>query len=402
MKNIFRKKRMLGAKHYVRLFFGRPLTTGFVIERIVIIFLTTCWVIFLLGNGSMQVMETAEKVDSSTISVEHTESSQQSEPSVSRDESELKSQSKEHDEEVSEMENEVEVSEMENEVEVSEMEDEVEVSEKEDEVEVSEMENEVEVSEMEDEVEVSEMENEVEVSEMEDEVEVSEVEDEVGVSEMEDNQSKKKVDTHVISGIKGICQFPELPTGCEVTALTCLMNYWGINVGKYDMAMNYMPRENLFYEGDTLYGPNPIDTFVGDPSSDYGFGCFAGCLVRTFERYILTNQELMEKYIAIDLTGQSLESILQEYVAKDCPVLVIVSPYLREPYKSFTWKLEDGGTWTWETGHHAMVIYGFDLEREEVYVADSVYESGIATYPLTSFEEVYIKKGMSAMTILSK
>ena len=104
--------------------------------------------------------------------------------------------------------------------------------------------------------------------------------------------------------------------------------------------------------------------------------------------------------MAEDLSGISLDIILKKYILKEIPVLVIVSPSLKEPVPSITWELEDGGSWTWFSGHHAMVIYGFDLKTEEVYVADSATYCGIATYPLSRFKEVYETKGLSAMTIL--
>ena len=48
--------------------------------------------------------------------------------------------------------------------------------------------------------------------------------------------SRASRDSCVIQNFDIIYQEPELPTGCEVTALTMAMNYSGCNVDKYTMA----------------------------------------------------------------------------------------------------------------------------------------------------------------------
>ena len=329
-------------------------------------------------SSEVEDEESSEAEDEESLEVENEQSS----------EAENEESSEAEDEQSSEAENE-ESSEVENE-EPSEAEDE-KSSEAEDE-ESSEAENE-ESSEAEDE-ESSEAEDE-ESSEAADE-ESSEAADEES-SEAEDEESSE-TNAHIISGVSGTCQFPELPTGCEATALYSLMKYWEIQVNKYDLAMNYMPREYVYFEKGSFYGPNPMDTFAGDPSTESGsFGCFAKCLVKTFERFALENQEANE-FFAIDLTGKCLDYLLQEYVAKDNPVLVIVTPRLVYPHYGCSWMLENGETWDWQSGHHAMVVYGFN--ENEIYVTDSANWSGMATYNRKEFEEIYKIKGLSAMTIL--
>ncbi len=49
-----------------------------------------------------------------------------------------------------------------------------------------------------------------------------------------------------INNVPLINQFPELPTGCEATALTMLLRYHGVNVSKKDIA-DTIPREPLPY-----------------------------------------------------------------------------------------------------------------------------------------------------------
>ena len=55
--------------------------------------------------------------------------------------------------------------------------------------------------------------------------------------------SRASRDSCVIQNFDIIYQEPELPTGCEVTALTMAMNYSGCNVDKYTMATEYLRSE---------------------------------------------------------------------------------------------------------------------------------------------------------------
>ena len=57
-----------------------------------------------------------------------------------------------------------------------------------------------------------------------------------------------------------IAQLPELPTGCEITAVAIMLRYAGVNVSKTQLA-NEMPRSN-----------DPNKGFVGNPFNAYGYG----------------------------------------------------------------------------------------------------------------------------------
>ena len=55
--------------------------------------------------------------------------------------------------------------------------------------------------------------------------------------------------SYKLSGFKWVNQYPELPTGCEITALTSVLNYYGYNVKKETMADDYLKKgSGSFYE----------------------------------------------------------------------------------------------------------------------------------------------------------
>lgn len=217
------------------------------------------------------------------------------------------------------------------------------------------------------------------------------------------NSKKEAVEkkAYTIKGMKSVYQLPELPTGCEATALTILLNHQGINAGKWEIAMKYMPRQDFYYKNGETYGPNPENTFVGDPSRNSGLGCFAPCLVQTVWNYLRDHEEITSDYIILNLNGKEFSQILQDYVGNDIPVVVIVSQNLSRPRSAGGWRLASGGYWNWMANHHAMVVYGFDIEKDEVLVCDPLRVDGFYKYRLSEFEEIYNLKGKSAMSVIS-
>ena len=71
-----------------------------------------------------------------------------------------------------------------------------------------------------------------------------------------------------------ISQLPELPTGCEITAVTMMLRYAGYDVNKVQLA-NIMPRSN---NGD--YG------FVGNPFSPSGWWIFPTGIAPVVDRFV--------------------------------------------------------------------------------------------------------------------
>lgn len=92
----------------------------------------------------------------------------------------------------------------------------------------------------------------------------------------------------VFNNAEVISQLPELPTGCEITAVTMMLRYAGYNVNKIQLA-NEMPRSN---NGD--YG------FVGNPFSYSGWWIFPTGIAPVVRHYV-GHADIM--------TGASLQSI---------------------------------------------------------------------------------------------
>ena len=114
-----------------------------------------------------------------------------------------------------------------------------------------------------------------------------------------------------IINLTPVCQYPELPTGCEVTALATVLQYYGFSADKCDLADNYLDKGAV----------GTVDfhtTFVGDPRSDYSYGCYAPAIVKAANKYLYEQDKELKAY---DITGTDFEELFS-YTDKSIPVLV--------------------------------------------------------------------------------
>ena len=181
---------------------------------------------------------------------------------------------------------------------------------------------------------------------------------------------------YTIDGFETVLQKPELPTGCEVTALCEVLNYLGFDIDKVTLADEFMPMDN-----------NGITTmktaYIGDPKSDEGFGCNAAVIVQTADDYF---ESVDSPCYAVDLTGSSMKDLYYQ-VTQGRPViiwstinLIITSPNLR-------WVTNDGEEMWFNDFQHCVALYGYDLDRNAVLVADPL--AGNVEYDLAKFESIY-------------
>ncbi|MBB1063142.1 C39 family peptidase [Limosilactobacillus sp. WF-MO7-1] len=104
----------------------------------------------------------------------------------------------------------------------------------------------------------------------------------------------------VFNNAEVISQLPELPTGCEMTAVTMMLRYAGVNINKFQVAAE-TPRSS---NGD--YG------FVGNPYSASGWWVFPTGIAPVVQRH-LGHSDI--------LTGTSLQNI-QQHLANGHLVVV--------------------------------------------------------------------------------
>lgn len=193
-----------------------------------------------------------------------------------------------------------------------------------------------------------------------------------------------------------VLQTPELPVGCEITALTILLNYWGFDAEKTDMAKNYLPISSGRYEykdGKT-YKDSFFDFFIGDPFSR-GYGCFSNAIVKAADKYIA---DMGGGYTVINLSGCDPDT-LYDYVSRDIPVLVWATDGMIEPEYYETWyDIDTGEQLDWYLNEHCAVLAGFDIDGGYVTLNDPM--KGIIDYNIDKFETRFKQMHSQAVVII--
>eukprot|EP01121_Diplochlamys_sp_Union-15-3_P004502 TRINITY_DN14686_c0_g1_i1.p1 TRINITY_DN14686_c0_g1~~TRINITY_DN14686_c0_g1_i1.p1 ORF type:complete len:299 (-),score=28.71 TRINITY_DN14686_c0_g1_i1:31-927(-) len=149
-----------------------------------------------------------------------------------------------------------------------------------------------------------------------------------------------------------ICQLPELLNGCEVTSMTMVLRWAGINADKMTLASQVAKDPTPYSKvNGVVHWGNPNVGFVGDITGHtLGYAVYHGPVLELAKRY----------HGAIDLTGQSFEQVLS-HVAAGSPVWVITS-FSFEPVPPSDWQtvISPEGSYRMSFNEHSVVITGFN------------------------------------------
>ena len=179
-----------------------------------------------------------------------------------------------------------------------------------------------------------------------------------------------------------ILQEPELPTGCESVALTIVLSSLGYKLEKTEIAKDWLPR-----------GDNLATTYVGDPFSYNGAGCFPPAIVSTADDYL---EEHGDSRRGHNITGTPIEDLC-EYIDHGTPVIMWSSSYMAYPSRSGNVVTFRGQTYEWYSSEHCLVLYGYDKEKNVYLVSDPLV--GLVERNMSDFEAIYNEIGKYAVVI---
>ncbi len=171
-----------------------------------------------------------------------------------------------------------------------------------------------------------------------------------------------------------VYQSPELPQGCEITALTAAMNFMGYNVDKCEMADKFLPKSKTL-------DADPNEYYLRNPRTN-GFYCFSPVIVNTVERYERANKVGIT---ATDISG-CLPEKMYETISEGKPVVVWGTLRWNPPYKY------SSGLYG---NLHCMVLSGYT--NNTVTITDSIY--GMTKVDRATFESVWKRMGSQAVVV---
>ncbi|MBQ8514881.1 MAG: C39 family peptidase [Ruminococcus sp.] len=187
--------------------------------------------------------------------------------------------------------------------------------------------------------------------------------------------------------VPALLQNPELPAGCEITSLTCLLNYLGYPVDKVVMADTYL---DYVTENGTNY--TFFEKYIGSPHSN-GYGCYSPVIMKAATEFLADQNSSLKP---VNLSGSTQEELLMA-VASGHPIVIWNTMGSSSVYEDLVWTTPDGEDVYWCILEHCMLLTGYDLEANTVTVCDPL--NGVMAYDLTQFFAVYDDMYQQAMTI---
>lgn len=215
---------------------------------------------------------------------------------------------------------------------------------------------------------------------------------ELGTIKKEKQEEKQ---SRVYIEVEKLMQIPEFPNGCEIVSLTAVLNYYGYNVSRDTMADTYLPKQNFEWKNGKRYGADPYKYYAGNPrSKNAGWYSFAPPIVKANEEYMKTQEN---KMTAVDITGSEKEEIKQHLI-EGKPIVIWTTLDLRKPKLNSHWYIHETGEYMKAyTNLHAVVLHGFDEEKNIAYVMNPL--KGHVEYNLDNFFNSYEEMGRHAIVL---
>ncbi len=225
---------------------------------------------------------------------------------------------------------------------------------------------------------------------------------EIGITAKDGDGNTAQIKLPLISNdilpMKNIYQYsdPPLPTGCEATALTSCLNYFGYQVTKNEIADKYIKKVKFTEKNGQLIGGDPAVEFAGDPNSENAYGCYSQCIADAANKYF--------ESIGSDSYAETIDlktpDEMYEYLASGQPVLIWSTMFLWETYPTDSWKTKDGKEIKWLCNEHCYVMTGMNTQKTKVGVADPMTDTdSITFYDAEEFLHHYRELGSHAVVI---
>lgn len=197
-----------------------------------------------------------------------------------------------------------------------------------------------------------------------------------------------------ISDFECVYQMPELPTGCEITAMEMVLQYYGFDIDKVTMANDYMPTisYDTRWNDESVTDKNDMNNyFIGDPETVYGYIAGTGAIQIAANDYLEDENSDLEAY---DITGASF-SQLYNYIDNNIPVVIWVTIGMIDRSDVQYYYIDSDTYIEWTMDDHGAVLIGYD--DTTVTIADPI--SGIVEYDREQFESVFASRGNMAVVV---
>ena len=190
--------------------------------------------------------------------------------------------------------------------------------------------------------------------------------------------------------VSTICQYPELPTGCESVAAAMVLQYYGTNITAQEFARDWLTcSENFYISNNELYGPDPNEVFAGNPFSENSYGCFSSVIVKAINE---NSTECKAQKIA----NKTVAQLCDEYINNNKPMLIWATMGMKESKSGKSWYLQNGERFTWIAGEHCLVLVGYS---DEYYFLNDPQSGSTVAYQKSIVEKRFKELGSQAVYV---
>lgn len=208
------------------------------------------------------------------------------------------------------------------------------------------------------------------------------------------NSTNKKV----LLDVPYINQKEKYPTGCESVSTVMALQYLGIDITVEEFIDNYLKMSDTPKcnnpQGD-CFGYSPWDTFVGNPYSDKGFGCFAPVINHALSKFLDFN-----KYEVKEMYDIPIETLCSEYIDKGIPVVFWGTINMSNDIKKIYWyDVETKEKIDWIQPMHCMLLVGYD---DDYYYFNDPSKHKYTKYPKKNTEISYNATYRQSLAIIKK
>lgn len=166
----------------------------------------------------------------------------------------------------------------------------------------------------------------------------------------------------------------DLMAGCETYAATMLFHILGFDIDEFSFANQYLDCHYIYEDEDgNKQGPDMYSAFAGTAYA--GWGVYSPSMAKSMNRYLKDQKSELQAYNAENVP---LETLCEEYVSNDIPVMVWATTDMADPIVTDSWtvnyvdenaKHKIGDTVEWYAHEHCLVMVGYS--EDEYFFCDS-------------------------------
>lgn len=184
-----------------------------------------------------------------------------------------------------------------------------------------------------------------------------------------------------------ISQFPELPSGDEITALAMVLKNLGYKVDKCELCDLYLDKGPVGYTDFNIAN-------VGNPRDAYNsYGCLPPVIINAATKFIGANGGSFSAY---DYSKKSTNDLYYEVSQGNFPIVWVCENFDITPSISRIW-IVDGKELYLKSNMACMVLCGYDLENKTVTLSSPA--GGTFKIDMDLFEYRYQEMGAYAVII---